>query len=279
MKNRTWLITGASQGLGLCLVKQLLEAGYQVAATSRSMKKLVEAAGEESEHFCPVEMDLGDEASIAEGKKKILEKFGTVDVIVNNAGYAIRGMVEEVSDEEARKEFHVNVFSVLNVLRGFAGILREQRSGYIINISSIAGYKAVKWSGIYGATKYAVEGITEALRQEMEPFGVHVFSVNPGDLRTGFHNPDTMVIAKKEIADYDDMRAEISAIVKGKNGKQINSPEKVAAEMIKMVQEESAIRNFFAGSDSFATATSKTASVAKELEEWGNVSCSVVCGE
>ena len=275
MGNKVWLITGGSQGLGLCLAKQLLDSGHKVVATTRTMSKLIAALGEETETFLPVEMNLSHEQSILRGKERIIEKFGTVDVIVNNAGYATRGMLEEVSDQEARRNFDANVFSVLNIIRGFAEILREKRSGYIINISSIAGYSAGMWSGIYGATKFAVEGITEALSQELAPFGVKVISVKPGDMRTTFHDPRTMIIAEKEIADFDKMREQVAKKIKGKNGNQISSPEKAAARIIDITKCDNPPLNLFLGSDSFQVAEEKTNFVKEELSEWREVSLSI----
>jgi short-subunit dehydrogenase len=275
MSNKVWFITGGSQGLGLCLVKQLLADGYQVVASTRSLNKLVAAAGPETKDFFPVEVDLNSDESLIVAREKILAKFETVDVIVNNAGYALRGMLEEVSKEEVQRDFAANVFSVLNVIRNFAGILREKRSGYIFNLASIAGYSAKMWSGIYAATKFAVAGISEALREEMGPFGVHVTCVMPGDLRTTFHDPSKMVIAQKEITDYNGMAEQISSKIKGKNGCQSGSPQKLAAKIIALSLCETPPLNLFAGSDSYNVAKMKIKKVTEELELWKEMTNSI----
>lgn len=275
MEQKVWLITGGSQGLGACLVKKLLVQGEKVVSTTRDKQKLIRAIGEETEQFLPLELDLGKEESIAEGKRQILEKFGTIDVLVNNAGYAFRGMVEEISDEEARKNFEANVFGPLTMIRNFAGILREKRSGWIINISSVAGYRAGPWSGIYGATKYAIEGITEALQAEMAPFGVEVLSVKPGDMRTGFHDPKRLQEAANKIEDYKTMRDQMYGAITGKNGHQVSSPEKIAERLIELTRTGENPGSLFIGSDSLRIAKEKTASVQAALERYESLSLSV----
>lgn len=279
MNNKVWLITGTSQGLGLCLVRRLLAEGYQVAATTRVLNNLTDVIGGETEHFLPLEMQLTDEKSVQAGKEKILEKFGTVDVIVNNAGYAQRGMLEEVSDTEARNNFDANVFSVLNIIRNFAGVLREKRNGYIINISSIVGLRAGTWSGIYSATKFAVEGISEALRGELAPYNVKVITAKPGDMRTGFHKPETLKIAKTQIEDYSGLREQARTIIRNKNGNQCSSPEKVAQRIIEITQMEQPPLNVFFGNDSFEIAESKVSLLQKEMAEGAWIAHSVSVDE
>ena len=173
--NKVWLITGASKGLGLALVKKLLALGYCVAATSRNIKKLSEAVGNKDSNFLPLEVDLLNELSVTEAISVTIKKFGKIDVVVNNAGYGLIGTLEELSDEEARKNFDVNVFGSLNVIRKVMPHLRKQKSGTIFNISSIGGFTGnFPGFGIYCATKFAVVGFTESLAAEVKPFGISV---------------------------------------------------------------------------------------------------------
>lgn len=275
--NKVWIITGATGGLGLSLSRNLLSQGYFVAATSRNEQNLIKKLGDETDHFLPLRMDPVSEEDILKAKARVLQKFGTLDVIVNNAGYALRGMIEEVSDAEVRRIFDINVIAVLNMIRGFGGILREKRSGCIINISSIGGYKTGAWSGIYGASKYAVEGISEALYYEMKPFGVKVISVKPGDMRTSFHEPGRLVIAEKRIKDYEEMSLSFYNKIAGKNGHQTSDPEKVAGQIILLADEDAPPLNMFIGSDSYQIAKDKMSEVNRELERWKEISFAVGC--
>jgi NAD(P)-dependent dehydrogenase (short-subunit alcohol dehydrogenase family) len=182
MKNeKVWFVTGASKGLGLTLVKKLLGEGFRVAATSRNEQALIDAVGEKLENFLPLEMDLLCERSVSEAVSKTVDAFGEIDVVVNNAGYGQLGTLEELSDEEVRNNFDVNVFGVLNVIRSAMPHLRAQRSGHVFNISSIGGYTAGfgGW-GIYCSTKFAVAALTESLAAEMKLFNVKATVVYPG---------------------------------------------------------------------------------------------------
>ncbi len=187
MANNVWFITGASKGLGLVLAQQLLARGYRVAATSRRSEELVKQLGPASDQFLPLGMEVTEEASTRQAITATLQHFGALDVVVNNAGYGQLGAVEEVSDAEARHNYDVNVFGTLNVLRAALPQLREQKSGHVFNISSIGGFVgAFSGWGVYCSTKFAVAGLTEGLRADLEPFGVKVTLVYPGYFRTEF---------------------------------------------------------------------------------------------
>lgn len=180
-EKKVWFVTGASKGLGLTLAKKLLEEGFRVAATSRSAEALIKAVGDKSNDFLPLEMDLLNEKSVSDAVRKTLDAFGEINVVVNNAGYGQFGTLEELSDEEARQNFDVNVFGVLNVIRSVMPHLRTKRSGHIFNVSSIGGYTAnFPGCGIYCATKFAVAALTESLAAESKTFGVKATVVYPG---------------------------------------------------------------------------------------------------
>lgn len=188
MNNKVWIVTGASQGLGLAVSKHLLKEGFCVCATSRSNSRLMESLGAESERFLPVEVqDIGNESQIIALKNNVLKKFGKVDVILNNAGYEEKGPVELISAERVEKNFSIDVFGIVNMMRVFAPVLKEQKSGYMMTISSSAGFRANAGAGIYAACKYAVQGICEAFYEEMRPHGVKGTVILPGGMNTNFH--------------------------------------------------------------------------------------------
>ena len=173
--SKVWFITGASKGLGLTLAKKLLAQGYKVAATSRSEKALIEAIGNASLNFLPLEMDLVNEKSVKNAIEVAINHFKTIDVVVNNAGYGQIGTLEELTYKESTKNYDVNVFGLLNVVRNTMPYLRANKSGHIFNIASVGGYYgAFAGWGIYCSTKFAVAGLTEALAAEVKSFGVKV---------------------------------------------------------------------------------------------------------
>jgi NAD(P)-dependent dehydrogenase (short-subunit alcohol dehydrogenase family) len=263
-----WFITGASKGLGLVVARKLLAAGYRVAATSRSLADLTSKLGPASESFLPLELDLGSEASARRAAAATRAHFGRLDVIVNNAGYGQLGTVEEVSDEEARRNFDVNVFGVLNVLRAALPTLREQRAGHIFNISSIGGFVGgFSGFGVYCATKFALAGLSESLHADLAPFGVHVTLVYPGYFRTEFLASGSINRPAHPIAAYEFARGSEEKHLQEINGNQPGDPEKLADALIRAHQLDAPPLHLFLGSDAFAMAEAKQDQVRKELTE------------
>lgn len=272
---KAWFVTGASKGLGLMLVKKLLSEGYNVAATSRNSKSLTRAVGEQSENFLPLEMDLLDEGSVSEAVDKTVDAFGAIDVIVNNAGYGQLGTLEEISDQEARGNFDVNVFGVLNIIRSAMPHLRLQRSGHVFNISSIAGYTANfgGW-GIYCATKFAVAALTESLAAETKSFGVTATVVYPGYFRTDFLSPDSLSTPANPIAEYAEARQSQAFHQQEIDGNQPGDPEKAARALIEIAAEENPPLHLFLGADSYNLANQKMSEVQTDLEHWKTLTTS-----
>jgi NAD(P)-dependent dehydrogenase (short-subunit alcohol dehydrogenase family) len=266
MEKKVWLITGASKGLGLSLVKKLLGEGYSVAATSRNIKDLVQAVGESPEAFLPLAMSLTDENDVAEGIKKVVEHFGRLDVIVNNAGYGLAGALEELTDEEARMNFDVNVFGSLNVIRQAMPYLRRQQSGHIFNVASIGGFTgSFPGFGIYCATKFAVHGFSESLAAEVKPFGIQVTIVSPGYFRTNFLNDTSLNVPKNEIADYRNVR-EVQEMHQGSyNGNQNGDPDKASAIFIDVAEQQEPPLHLFLGQDAYDLAEAKIVAVQQDL--------------
>ncbi|MFC0077446.1 oxidoreductase [Flavobacterium procerum] len=273
--NKVWFITGASKGLGLELAKKLLAEGFKVAATSRSEASLVAALGSSSENFLPLEMDLVNEKSVKAAIDKTISHFKTIDVLVNNAGYGLLGALEELTDAEARKNYEVNVFGLLNVIRNTMPILRANQSGHIFNISSVGGYygEFPGW-GIYCSTKFAVAGMTESLAAEIKPFGVHATIVYPGYFRTDFLKDSSLLLPENPIADYKEVRQSQSAHKDDINENQPGDPVKLAEALIKVSQDQNPPLHLFLGEDAFNMANQKIASVQNELGKWKEVSVS-----
>jgi len=184
MSNRTWFITGASRGFGRSFAQAALAAGDRVAATARDTSSLQDLVAEHGDALLPVELDVTDRDAAFAAVRSAHDHFGRLDVVVNNAGYGVSGAVEELSEEQARRQFDVNLFGALWVTQAALPILREQHSGWIVQVSSIGGLAAFPLTGIYHASKWALEGLSETLRQEVEPFGIKVLMVEPSGFRT-----------------------------------------------------------------------------------------------
>lgn len=272
---KVWFITGASKGIGLELAKKLLAEGYKVAATSRSEEALVKVLGNSSESFLPLEMDLVDEKSVKKAIDKTISHFKTIDVLVNNAGYGLLGTLEELTDAEARKNYEVNVFGLLNVIRNTMPILRANKAGHIFNISSVGGYygEFPGW-GIYCSTKFAVAGLTESLAAEIKPFGLHATIVYPGYFRTDFLKDSSLLLPENPIAEYKNVRESESAHKDDINGNQPGDPVKLAEALIKVSEDQNPPLHLFLGEDAFNMANQKIASVQSELGQWKEVSVS-----
>jgi NAD(P)-dependent dehydrogenase (short-subunit alcohol dehydrogenase family) len=273
MKNKIWYVTGASKGLGLSLAKRLLAEGYRVAATSRNLSSLRAVLGPATDSFLPLEVDLQNESSVAESLQKSVAHFKGLDVVVNNAGYGQFGTIEELSDAEVRENYSVNVFGMLNVIRAALPFLREQKSGHILNISSIGGFVgSFPGVGVYCSTKFAVAGLSEGLAAELKPFGINVSLVYPGYFRTNFLDKDSMALPKAPIIAYAYARQNVDTHKDSINKNQPGDPEKAAAAMIQLTQEQNPPFHFFMGSDSVALAKKKLDDVRVELETWQKLS-------
>ena len=267
---KVWFITGASKGLGLSLVKQLLDAGQNVAATSRNVSDLKKAVNSSSIKFLPLTADLKDENSVDLALKATIEKFGKIDVVINNAGYGIGGSIEELSEAETRTNFDVNVFGTLNVIRKAMPFLRAQRSGHIINISSIAGIAGATGWAVYAASKFAVIGLSEVLAEDVKEFGIKVTVVAPGAFRTNFLTGDSLALPENPIADYDGVRESHERYLK-MDGEQIGDPEKAAAAMIAVVAMPNPPLHLLLGNDAFNRANVKLEALNKEFKDWAAI--------
>lgn len=267
--SRTWFITGASKGVGQKLVTHLLEQGHRVAATSRTAASLTETFGGASDRFLPLEVDLTNDRSVQEAIDKTVQWFGGIDVVVNNAGYAQQGTVEALSDDELRRNFEVNFFAPMAVLRHALPHLRRRRSGHIINISSIVGYQGgyAGW-GSYVASKFALSGLTESLAAEVAELGIRATVVYPGPVRTDFLSNGALAVAERQIDDYSDAKSSLDLHLDTLHGHQAGDPDKLALLIIQAAAVESAPLHLFAGKIANELALAKAGAVAKDLDTW-----------
>ena len=270
---KVWFVTGASKGLGLSLVNQLLKAGQSVAATSRNVNDLISAVNPNSEKFLPLAANLADELSVEKAINATVAQFGRIDVIINNAGYGIGGSIEELTDRETRDAFDVNVFGTLNVIRKASLHLRTQRSGHIINIASIAGIVGATGWAVYSAAKAAVIALSEVLAEDLKEFGVKVTVVAPGAFRTSFLKEESLMLAKNPIDAYQEVRAIHERYLK-MDGTQAGDQEKAAAAMISLASMPNPPIHLLLGKDALQRAIAKTDALTKEYQDWKAITIS-----
>lgn len=271
-KQRVWLITGASKGMGLEITKAVLNNGGKVIATSRNTDTLLEKIVDYRDSLLPVKLDISEEKDVKKAISKGIEKFGQIDVVVNNAGYNLLGNIEELSDAEFRKTINVNVFAMANIIRNVLPHLRKQNSGHIINTASMMGYLSYPGNGSYSASKYAVIGLSEALAQEVASFGIKVTILAPGTFRTNFMNEDTLNIAKNKIDAYNlDQQVEQFT---GFDGKQLGDPKKLAEVLLEITEMSNPPLHLPLGSDSYNAILKVRKDEKEELEKWKTLSLS-----
>ncbi len=258
MKNKkTWFITGTSQGFGLEIVKQALAHGDNVVATSRNSTHLQKEVNDSSQHFLPLQLNLLNEEEIKQAIDQSIARFGQIDYVVNNAGYGLLSGIEEASAKEVQSSFEVNVFALLNVTRAVLPHMRSIQSGHIINISSVFGLIAGAGWGIYCSTKFAVEALSEALAQEVKPFGINVTLIEPGYFRTNFLNGGSLITAQHPLAEYTAISEIRRKHVEEIPGHQPGDPIKLASAIIAMTKMPEAPLRLLLGSDALQFAEYK----------------------
>jgi NAD(P)-dependent dehydrogenase (short-subunit alcohol dehydrogenase family) len=270
---RVWFITGASRGFGALIAEAALAAGDAVVATARDPNTVTARLGTH-ERLLATRLDVTSEAEAHEAAGQAVRKFGRIDILVNNAGYGLLGAIEEASASETTKLFGTNVFGLLGVTRAVLPHMRRQRSGHIINISSVGGYAGFPGWGVYGATKFAVEGISEALAGEVAPLGIKVTVVEPGFFRTDFLDESSLVRTAQHIDDYSESVGNTRAHAVNVNHGQRGDPHKLASAFIALVNAKNTPLRLPLGSDTVERIEAKNAFVAKELAEWRSVATS-----
>ncbi|NNH33789.1 SDR family NAD(P)-dependent oxidoreductase, partial [Rhizobium sp. SEMIA 4085] len=229
---KVWFITGASRGFGALMTKEALAAGDAVVATARNPKNVTDKFGDRP-NLVAVALDVTDEGQAKEAAAKAVERFGRIDVLANNAGYGLLGAVEEATAEEVERLYATNVFGLLKVTRAVLPYMRRQRSGHILNFSSIGGYFGYPGWGVYGSTKFAIEGLSESLAAELEPFGIKVTIVEPGFFRTDFLADNSLAVSPASIPDsIATLAGNLRAFAAGAHHAQPGHPARRAASTI-----------------------------------------------
>jgi NADP-dependent 3-hydroxy acid dehydrogenase YdfG len=269
--DKVWLITGSSTGLGRALAQAVLEHGYHLVATARQPEQLKELSDRYPDRVMTIALDVTNAQSIQQAVDAALNAYNRIDVLVNNAGYGTVGAIEEVNDDDIRRQFDTNLFGAINVTRAILPTLREQRSGHILNISSANGISAFAGVGIYSATKFALEAISEALAQEVKPLGIKVTIIEPGSSRTNFSSRALSTLPH-QINDYAQTSGKIVQRLQERDGKQPNDPAKAAAAMVQVVESDNPPLRLALGEDSVNLITQKLESMKAELEAWKDVS-------
>jgi NAD(P)-dependent dehydrogenase (short-subunit alcohol dehydrogenase family) len=273
---KTFLVTGVSSGFGQALAKAALAAGHRVVGTVRQPAAFddFEGAGPNAH---AVLLDIGDHAAIAPAVANVVERLGPIDVLVNNAGYGHEGILEESSLDEMKRQFDVNVFGAVAMIKAVLPSMRERRSGRIVNMTSMGGFITLPGIACYCGSKFALEGITEALAQEVRGFGIAVTAVAPGSFRTDWAGR-SMVRSERSIADYDAVMDPIRQARHDKSGKQAGDPDRAAEVILDLVDMPDPPMHLLLGSDALGLVRAKLRRMDVELSAWERVTRSTDFG-
>jgi NAD(P)-dependent dehydrogenase (short-subunit alcohol dehydrogenase family) len=266
-----WFITGVSTGFGNALAHSLLKRGYRVIGTVRKQEQIAPFEAHSGGRAKAVLMDVTDASQVHEGIQTALAAFGKIDVLVNNAGYALLGAVEELSEEDIRRQIETNLFGTLAVTRAILPAMRERRSGHIVNITSVGGFVGGAGWGIYCASKFGVEGFSDCLSLELAPLGIHVMIVEPGAFRTSLGSSGTTK-TEHSISDYEGSVGKTRAWRAGSAGKEDGDPMKAAQAIIDAVEAENPPSRLVLGKDAVEAIRQKMSLVTAELDKWEAVS-------
>jgi NAD(P)-dependent dehydrogenase (short-subunit alcohol dehydrogenase family) len=270
-KQKVWFVTGASRGFGLEIVKEALGYGDLVVATVRNSPELLASKLGNPDNLSAVVLDVTNEQQANEAAGQAIKRFGRIDVLVNNAGFGLLSAVEEATNEEVKRNFEVNVFGLLNVTRAVLPYMRKERSGHVINISSVGGLTGNIGWGVYGSTKFAVEGLTEAMAKELAPLGIHATVVEPGLFRTEFLDVTSLTRTSRVIDDYAGTVGEMRSFATEVNKKQPGDPVKLAKALILLANAEKPPVHLPMGKDTLTFFKEKMDLFEKDIEVWFDV--------
>ena len=272
--SKVWFITGAGRGMGVDIAKAALAAGHKVVATGRNTDKVAEALGK-SVNLLIGKLDITKPADAESAVKAAVDKFGRIDVLVNNAANFYAGFFEELTPEQMERQLSTSLIGPMNVTRAVLPVMRKQRSGLIITISSTAGLIGFEFGTAYAASKFGLEGWMQSLQAEIEPFGIDTITVNPGFFRTELLTEESTNFAERTIEDYNERRAKQMEFWKGYNGQQSGDPAKLAQALITISSQEKPPRRFIAGADAVGTAEQVAATLQQQTDAYRELSSSL----
>jgi len=274
-QGKVWLVTGASSGIGLEIAKSVLAAGHKVVATGRNTDKIFRSIANSSDNLSVIKMDVTDPKEIQAAVGRAIDKFATIDVLVNNAGNFYAGFFEELSSRQFELQMATSLFGPMNVTRAVLPVMRQNRSGHIISISSTAGFVGYEYCSAYSASKFGLEGWMECLAPEVAPFGINTTIVEPGFFRTGLLTPASTIWAENEIEDYAAKNEELRPFWISMNGKQGGDPAKLAEALIKIASKKEPPKRWLAGADAIDTAEQKLSEFQKQIDAYRDLSSSL----
>ena len=275
---KVWFITGAGRGMGVDFAKAALAAGHAVVATGRDTDAVAKAVGKWGD-LLVLKLDVTNRADAAAAARAAVDRFGRIDVLVNNAGNFFAGYFEELTPEQIDRQLGTLLIGPMNVTRAVLPVMRKQRSGHIISISSTAGLVGFAFCSAYAAAKFGLEGWMESLQQEVAPFGITTTIVNPGFFRTELLEPASVTYAEPSIEDYADRTTEQVQWWKAQSGQQGGNPAKLAQALLTIASEAQPPRRFIAGADAIATAEQKITDLEAQIDAYRDLSTSLAFDE
>jgi NAD(P)-dependent dehydrogenase (short-subunit alcohol dehydrogenase family) len=275
---RTWFITGAGRGMGVEFAKAVLAAGDAVVATGRNPEAVVEAVGD-ADDLLAVKLDVTNPADVTAAVQAAIERFGRIDVLVNNAANFYGGYFEELTPDQINRQLQTSLIGPMNVTRAVLRVMRRQRSGHVISISSTAGFTGFEYCSAYAASKFGLEGWMESLQAEVEPFGITTTIVNPGFFRTELLTKESAAYAELSIDDYAERDAAQREWWESQNGQQPGDPAKLAEALVMTAGEEQPPRRFIAGADAIQLAEQKVATLQEQIDAYRDLSSSLALDE
>ncbi|MFK3821186.1 SDR family NAD(P)-dependent oxidoreductase [Pseudomonas yamanorum] len=270
--SRVWMITGSAGGLGAGIARAALVNGDQVVATDLDVARLDQTYS--SDQVMTAALDIRDEQQAQTVVAAAIARFGRIDVLVNNAGYGQFGPFEEVEPEAIERQFATNVFGTFNVTRAVLPVMRRQRSGHLVMMSSNGGFKGVRGASMYSASKFAIEGFSEALAEEVAEFGIRLTLLEPGAFRTDFLDSRMLKLGTRALEDYAEFRARTLAVFEARNHRQIGDPDRLGLAVVQLAALAAPPLRFVAGSDALSVVEAKLDQVRADLERWRSLSTS-----
>jgi NAD(P)-dependent dehydrogenase (short-subunit alcohol dehydrogenase family) len=277
-EKKTWLITGSGRGMGLDIAKAALAAGHDVVATGRNPDTVAEAVGV-GDNVLVVKLDVTSRDDALAAVTAAVERFGGIDVLVHNAASFYAGFFEELTPEQMDRQIATSLIGPMNVTRAVLPVMRNQRSGHVVTISSSAGFAGFEYGAAYAASKFGVDGWMESLAPEIAPFGIHTTVVNPGFFRTELLTTDSTNYALASIEDYTERNAAQREFWEGMNGQQGGDPAKLAQALLTITGEQPPPFRFIAGADALAQAEEKVAERRRQIDAHRELSSSLALDE